>query len=176
MGPTAAAAVRQPRPTLPSITATHEFVVPRSMPITSSALRALDMLQDSTESNQRPCLGMLAACWATTAQIHSPQPTNCCWQGLLEPCLHKMTDQEVVAACELRLWRFRPDWRLVGSSISPAPPPHSSRCDSTSCCEAAASHSGVLLTMQTDRINAPSSTGTHLQKSFLDGSSPKNLG
>lgn len=47
-----------PEPTLPSMTATHEFVVPRSIPITSSALRALVALQ--TDNNT--CQGL--AGWA----------------------------------------------------------------------------------------------------------------
>jgi hypothetical protein len=50
-------AVCHPWRTLPSITATHEFVVPRSIPMTSSALRALDTLQTQPSTSYSMQMG-----------------------------------------------------------------------------------------------------------------------
>lgn len=79
-----------PRLTLPSITATHELVVPRSIPMTSSALRALETLHTQAMRPQSLQMGQPGS--ADKSRVgSSPQATHSSWQGLLEPCLHKQT-------------------------------------------------------------------------------------
>lgn len=157
---------------MPSITATHEFVVPRSMPMTSSALRALDMLQHSTRGDQMLCLRwlLLAGPQQHRSTHHSPRTAagRACWSHACTKAQTRKLGKHVSYDCDdagqIGGW-----WRR--SPIVPPAPPHSSRCHSTSCC-GAASYTGVLLKMlrMINTMRRQAGNAIALEKSFLDGS------